>query len=187
MKTNSKTEIEPFKIAGDRLNEVLDQIGFKKGRGRMADFQNYLMDKSPEIFSDLKYTTVRAWFLDSSPPMRKIDAIIKALQIDFELHHDIDLIKTWWKIGGSYPFTEKYKSLSVNNGMSKEELEKLEFVVMSLIVEQIGNSSRHFDTTDLIVIKNYIIKFAKDFADPEKAECPHELLKIVIKSKLEDL
>lgn len=185
MNTNRNTELEAFELPGDRLNYILDQIGFKQGRGRVADFQNYLAEKSPSVFTDLKYTTVRSWFQEHSPPMRKIDAIIKTLQIDYTFHLDISQIKTWWKIGGSFPFTKKHEV--VDTEITNDDQEKLEFLVMSLLIEEAGGNSKSFDTNSLIAIKNYILKFAKDFADPQKTTCPEDILRRVIRSKLSDL
>ena len=108
MDTNSQAEYEPYDSPGDRLSHILDQIGFKQGRGRVRDFQSYLTDSRPDFFSDLKYTTVRSWFQESAPPMLKIDAIISALKEKYSFHHNISQIKTWWKVGGFYPFVHCY-------------------------------------------------------------------------------
>ena len=50
---------------GDRLNYLLDQIGFISGR--VEAFQNYLIENAADMFEDLKYTTVRSWFQEHAP------------------------------------------------------------------------------------------------------------------------
>lgn len=96
-----------FSITGARLNHILDNIGFKQGRGRVKELQIYLQEHAPEIFGELKYTTVRSWFQNHLPHMRKIDFIIETLQKNYEFNNDVEPIKSWWKVGGYYPFNRE--------------------------------------------------------------------------------
>lgn len=191
MNTKRNTEHVAFDLAGDRLNHILDQIGFKQGRGRVVEFQSYLIDKAPNVFSDLKYTTVRSWFQEHSPPMRKIDAAMQALQHDYTFHHDISQIKTWWKVGGFYPFvnesSDPVPSINVLQQEATDNNEKLQFVVMSLVTEETGDLFNTLSSKDLIMLKDKVIHFAQDFSDPFKTDCPAEYLRMVIKAELSSL
>ncbi|WP_444928308.1 hypothetical protein ACJJI4_24085 (plasmid) [Microbulbifer sp. TRSA002] len=191
MSTKRNTEHDAFGLAGNRLNHILDQIGFRQGRGRMAEFQSYLTDKAPNIFGDLKYTTVRSWFQEHSPPMRKIDAAIQALQYDYTFHHDVSHIKTWWKVGGFYPFVNEFgdpvPSINELQQEATDHNEKLQFVVMSLVTEETGELFRTLSSKELVMLKDKAVQFAQDFSDPFKTECPSEYLRIVIKAELSSL
>ncbi|MFK5893940.1 MAG: hypothetical protein QM504_12030 [Pseudomonadota bacterium] len=98
-----------YKTKGQRLSHILDVAGFKHGHGRMSEFQVYLASKRSEVFHNLKYTTVKAWFSDSSPPMDKISLIIDTLSKDYKFDNDLNFeqVKSWWKVGGYYPFTKE--------------------------------------------------------------------------------
>lgn len=188
MNTKRNTDTEAFESPGDRLNHILDQIGFKQGRGRVADFQIYLTETSPDLFSDLKYTTVRSWFQDHAPPMRKIDAIIQALQKEYPFHHDISQVKTWWKVGGFYPFIsntgEPTPTITDLQRDVKENEDKLQFVVMSLVTEETGEAFKSLSSHELVRLKDKAVKFAQEFADPFKTECPSDYLRMAIKDEL---
>lgn len=191
MDTNSQAEYEPYNSPGDRLSHILDQIGFKQGRGRVRDFQSYLTDSRPDFFSDLKYTTVRSWFQESAPPMLKIDAIISALQESYSFNHNIPQIKTWWKVGGYYPFIDAggEASPTIHDLQKKNEAnrEKAQFIVMSLVTEVAGDSFSHLTGEELVQLKDSAVRMNDDFADPFKTDCPSEYLKIAIQNELESI
>jgi len=191
MNTNRNTELEAFELPGERLNHILDQIGFKQGRGRVAEFQNYLAEKSPGVFADLKYTTVRSWFQEHSPPMRKIDAAIQALQFEYKFRHDISQIKTWWKVGGFYPFVnesgEPAPSITDLQQEAKDNEEKLQFVIMSLVTEETGEHFKSLSSKDLVRLKDKVAQFAQDYSDPFKTDCPSDYLRMAIKAELSEL
>ncbi|MCG8330640.1 MAG: hypothetical protein MI974_23285 [Chitinophagales bacterium] len=188
MNTKRNINTETFELPGERLNHLLDQIGFKQGRGRVTNFQNYLTEKSPNLFSDLKYTTVRSWFQEHAPPMRKIDAVIQALKKEYQFHHDISLIKTWWKMGGFYPFISDSGELSPSitdlQKEVKDKEEKLQFLVMSLVTEETGELFKSLSSQDLVKLKDKVVKFANEFADPFEIECPSEYLRMAIRDEL---
>lgn len=188
MNTNRDTNTEAFELPGERLNHILDQIGFKQGRGRVADFQNFLTEQSPDQFPELKYTTVRSWFQEHAPPMRKIDAVMQALQQVYRFHHDISQIKTWWKVGGFYPFVggsgEPTPSITELQQDAKDNEEKLQFVIMSLVTEETGDLFKSLSSQDLVIIKDRVVRFAQEFADPFKTECPSEYLRMAIRDEL---
>ena len=102
-----------YKTKGERLSYILDAAGFMTGHGRIAKFWEFLTSSGLEVFSELKYSTVKAWFADNSPSMAKISLIIDTLQLDYNLDAAISLdhVKTWWKAGGYNPF-EKTNSSS---------------------------------------------------------------------------
>jgi hypothetical protein len=196
MKTNKKTEDEPYLFPGDRLSHILEIINFKQGRGRqgrgrVTDFHSFLIKSQLEVFSDLKYTTVRSWFQESAPSMLKIDAIISALQDKYTFHNDISQIKTWWKVGGFYPFIdtsdEASRTILDLQQEAKESEEKLQFIVMSLVTEVTGDLFDSLSSEDRVRIKDKAIKMVTDFADPYMTECPAEYIKILIKNELDSL
>lgn len=188
MKTINQKSIELYNTPGDRLSHILDQIDFKKGRGRVIDFQNYLTKTSPNDFSGLKYTTVRSWFRGHAPPMRKIDAIIDTLKINYRFHHDASHIKTWWKAGGFYPF---YDTPPANHPTIREIIdkiaiikEKLPFIIMSIINEETGEIFKSLSGSELIRISDKASKFAENFLDPLNIDCPDEYLRLIVKHEL---
>lgn len=177
LKDNFENSLENnFDSPGSRLNHLLDQISFKKGRGRATDFQNYLIKACPSVFGALKYTTAKSWFTHSAPPMGKISVIVDQLDQDYSFRYDLSLIKTWWKLGGFYPFGD-----SNAHQLSENYLEKLQYKVMALITEEAGDLFDNLTVDKLDVIKTNTIKFAHDFVDPAKNECPENYLRIMIK------
>lgn len=184
----SHQENNLFVSSGERLAHILDQICFKHGRGRINDFHAYLIGKLPEVFGDLKYTTVRSWFHESAPPMKKVDAIIGTLQEDYPFLYDISQIKTWWKVGGYYPFSDGYKlgsSDSISDRKSHQINEqKLQFIVMSLVMEETGSSFNELTGEQLVQIKDKAVKLAKDFVDPFQTECPDEYMRMAIRDEI---
>jgi len=97
-----------YETKGERLSHILDMIGFKQGHGRITELHNHLLNKRLESLSELKYMTVKSWFGDSCPPMKKIKQIINALDEDYAFNKGINLdqVMGWWKVGGYYPFSE---------------------------------------------------------------------------------
>ncbi len=188
MKKNNFVKYQPYATPGERLNYILDHIGFKKGRGRVKSFQLYLQEQQPENFSQIKYSTVRSWFQNSSPQMSKIDAIISLLQTSYTFHHDISQIKTWWKISGFNPFVDTLGNTSPTlfhlQQKTKDNEEKLQFIVMSLVTEITGKYFNSLTSTELVEIKDKAVKMAKDFTNPFKTECPPEYIKLLIKNEL---
>jgi hypothetical protein len=189
MKTNHQINSDRYNTPGDRLSHILDQVGFKQGRGRVIDFQNYLTSTSPKYFKDLKYTTVRAWFQDHAPPMRKIDAIIETLQVTYRFKHDVSHIKTWWKAGGIYPFFDKIPSdhPSILELMEKAAIikEKLPFIIMSIVNEESGEVFKSLSGTELIRIFDKASRFAENFLDPLNIGCPDEYLRTIVRHELD--
>jgi hypothetical protein len=188
MKTNNQKITGTYNTPGERLSHILDQLGFKQGRGRVIEFQNYLTSTSPKYFTDLKYTTVRAWFQDHAPPMRKIDAIIETLQVNYRFQHDVSHIKTWWKAGGFYPFFDKTPSNhpSVVELMEKIAIikEKLPFIIMSIITEETGKDFKSLSGSELIHISDKASSFADNFLDPLNIDCPDEYLRVIVRHEL---
>lgn len=190
MDTENNITKQSFDSPGARLNHLLDQIGFRQGRGRSTELQSYLIKHSPDLFSDsnTKYTTVRSWLLDAAPSMRKIDAIIQALQKQYTIDHDISQIKTWWKLGGLYPFSSDLKEARPSapqlEQSAKEYEEALQFIVMPLVAQETADFDKTLTSRDLMLIKDKVVKFGNDFADPFKTECPIEYLKMAVKHEL---
>jgi hypothetical protein len=172
--TNENVE---FETPGARLNHLLTKIGFKEGRGRVADFHQYLIDTKPNDFADLKYTTVRSWFADHSPVMRKITVIIESLKENYNFNYNQISLKTWWKVGGQYPF----KSSVVEVEKTKNNNEKITFYISSLVTEECGPKFEKFSAQELTWLRDIAIKLAIDFADPFKTECPVEYLRLIIR------
>ena len=188
MKIDKQTQTDTPDSPGDRLTLILDQIGFKQGRGRVVDFQNYLMERSPKDFKALKYTTVRAWFRGHAPPMRKIDAIIDALQIEFQFQQDISHIKTWWKVGGPCPFSDETSLELASIHQLQEQRsafqEKLPFIIMSIVTEETGEHFKSLSGSDLVRISDKTTAFAEDFLSPFNVECPDDYLRLFVRHEL---
>jgi len=186
-----EADTESFAESGQRLNHLLDQIGFKEERGRVAYFQKYLIERKPETFAGLNYNTVRSWFKNSSPSMVKIDVIISALQESYSFNHNIPQIKTWWKVGGYYPFIDDAGAASPTihdlQKKNEENREKAQFIVMSLVTEVAGDSFSSLTGEELVQLKDSAVKMNDDFADPFKTDCPSEYLKIAIQNELESI
>jgi hypothetical protein len=181
-----------FDSPGERFNHLLDLIGFKQGRGRVSDLQSYLAEHAPSDFSEIKYTTARSWFLESAPQMRKIDAIIEALQSVYTLNGDLSQIKTWWKLGGLYPFTEDEPLISDPEFVAlKAEVEahneKLDFVITSLVSDYSKDHFNDLSGKELNAIKDKVLKFAKDYSDPFKIDCPTHVLSLIAKKELSSI
>lgn len=188
MNTENKIEYQSYTTAGERLSHILDQVRFKKGRGRVKNFHLYLMAQQPSFFGELKYTTVRSWFQDSAPQMSKIDVIISLLQQSYAFHHNISYIKTWWKVGGLYPFVDMLDNatptlLDLKQDIS-DNIEKTHFVIISLVTEITNDYFKSLTSKDLVRIKDKAVKLVNDFSDPFKTECPSEYIKLTIKHEL---
>ena len=95
-----------FETQGERLNHILDQAGFKSGRGRVKEFFEYLQEARPQELGSLNYSTIKGWFQDHSPPMPKIEVIVDLLHDEFHFQCNLDQVKSWWKVGGYYPFND---------------------------------------------------------------------------------
>lgn len=164
---------------GERLNHILDLIGFRVGRGRIPDFQEYVIKKELPELGDLKYSTVRSWFNNHAPPMKKVSLIIDALHHDFEFSENVDQVKVWWKLGGIYPFR------SIENEEALEDsTDKLQFLITSMVKDECGEDFKAITSSSLIEVKNKAIALAKDFADPSKIEVPSDYLRIFIAGEL---
>jgi len=177
-----------YELPGERLNLILDQLGFKKGRGRQTEFHQYLVDSNVDIFHDLKFRTVRSWFRDISPPMRKIQLITQALDAKYSLGENVSQIQAWWKVGGLNPFSNK-ETLSENSVTSlqrqvQDNQQKASFVTMSLVKEEAGDFFDSLSGAELLKIKETVDAFSRDFSDPLKIDCPNEYLKVFIRAAL---
>lgn len=154
---------------GKRLSHILDSIEFPAARGRAGAFHQYLMAKRPEEFGELKLTTVRSWFHDHSPPMRKAEIIFIALNEDYPFPQDFTPILGWWKIGGVYPFDD----LAAVD-------ERLQFIVMAMVSEAAGEQLSQLGTDDLINVKDRAMTLAMQFRDPTVTECPADYMRALV-------
>jgi hypothetical protein len=191
MKSAGKRTTNIYRTPGDRLSHILDKIGFKQGRGRVSDFQNYLTTTSPKYFKHLKYTTVRAWFQDHAPPMRKIDTIVETLQVNYKFLHDVSHIKTWWKAGGYYPFIDdtpdNHPSIVEIINKADAAKEKHPYMIMAIVTEEAGELFKSLTGGELIRISDKAACFADNYVDPLNIDCPEEYLRIIIKHELEKI
>lgn len=180
-------EQQEFASPGDRLNYILDFVGFHEGRGRVSEFKTLLETQSPDEFVDLKYTTVRSWFNDNAPTMRKIDAIIKMLADIYELEFDLQQLKTWWKLGGRNPFDSFAIEVDRIQEQLKEDQEKNNFLVIKTITEVAGEELETLSSKDLLDIKDSVLNFMQLFANPVEVTCPREYIEMIIKNKLSNI
>lgn len=188
MVTMEQDEVESFDSPGSRLSHLLKRIGFKEQRGKMQDFYQYLRDKDPENFGDLSYSTVRGWFSLYSPSMKKIGFIVDALKQTYRIPCDEKHLKTWWKLGGVYPF---YASESV--GMSEQESvdlddeetrNKLRYQIMRLITEEDGTLSQSLTQEEILSILGATVGFARDYADPAQSSPHQQYLRAIIRDQI---
>jgi hypothetical protein len=180
MINNLEDESENQQIAGDRLNKILDQAGFKRIRGRSADLFDFLNKHCPDEW-DLKASTVRSWFHKSAPPMKKIVTIIELLDeyYGFKGNPELKTLQGWWKIGGDDPFENIVAPVS-----EREDVRKLEFLLPSIILEQIGDKFSDFRSAELEEVREFTMNFALAFSDPELTKCPDKYLKMAINHAL---
>ena len=177
---------ELYLEAGNRLEHILETIGFDMGRGHIRRFYELLrLSNSPEL-RDLKFRTVRAWFQQNAPAMRKIDIVIDLLHKKYNFHYDQSLVKTWWKLGGYYPFSE-HEGISAgpNGQISDALLKKIDFIVMASITQFLDVNSSDLSVDDLIYVRDQITGFACDFSSQDIVECPSEYLTIMIRHFVE--
>ena len=175
MLPNREIERLEEQLPGERLNRILDQARFKRVRGRSVDLYEFLNKHCPDEW-DLKLSTVRSWFSKSAPPMKKIIHIIELLDehYGFTGNPELKAIQGWWKVGGPDPFE--------NAGVktSGENARKLDFLLPSLILDQIGDNFSKFSSAELDEVKDFAINFAMAFNDPNIRKCPEEYLKMAI-------
>ena len=177
---------EQFQSPGARLEHLLAQIGFEEDRGKITDLHNYLIDASPDVFGDLSYGAVRGWFSENAPPMRKIDFVVEALKKKYPFNFDETHIKTWWKVGGFYPFHSSLTEAEVEqlDADAKSKREKIRYVVMSLIHEESGDSFNDLSADSLREIDEVANAFVRDFTDPYQTTCPNHYLRAIIRDQL---
>lgn len=175
-----------FKSPGDRLEHLLSQIGFQTDRGIITDLHTYLTTSDPIHFSNLSYGTVRGWFADNAPPMKRIDLIIDALQKQYAFDFDLVHIKTWWKVGGFYPFIETVpkEELAKLDSEARLKREKTAFVIMALVTEESGVAFDSLSADELKSISDVANQFVKDFTDPYQTSCPNHYLRAIIRDQL---
>jgi len=168
--------------SGERLGHILDQIGFRLGRGRIDDFHKFLVDKRPDLFGELKYTTVRSWFHNSAPPMVRVVAVIDALETEYRIQYDLSQIKTWWKVGGFYPFVNSSNNVTTPTTSNNQICDqKLQFKIMALVTEEVADEFDALSGDQLIKIKEKAIQLANDFSNPSLVECPSEYIRMIIR------
>lgn len=177
---NSPIEQE-FPLPGDRLNHLLDVIHFPSGRGRVKEFHQYLIDESANYFEDLNYSTVRYWFKHVCPPMRKIDEVIKALQVHHTINH-ISIVKSWWKIGGVYPFSIKENSVQKSKEMP--DVQKLKYVIIGMLTSDCQGAVETLTPEQLAKLKESLFTFAVSFENPECKDIPLKYLHVFMRGLL---
>ncbi|UQG62600.1 hypothetical protein MIH18_23005 (plasmid) [Marinobacter sp. M3C] len=85
------------------------------------------------------------------PHNEAIDLIIDALQKQYPFHFDLVHIKTWWKVGGFYPFITMIPKdeLADLDTDAKVKREKTAFVIMALLTEECEGSLYDLTTEQL--------------------------------------
>lgn len=173
---------EAFNSPGERLNHILDKVGFKGGHGRVAEFHLYLKETKCEDFGDLKYSTVRSWFDDHSPVMRKVNMVMEAIYKNYPSNISITTLKTWWKVGGHYPFSNNVDDKK--REAESEEMAKMDFFISSIVTEECRGIFENISASDLNSLKKMATELAEAFADPFQINCPERFLRLVIKGEL---
>ena len=95
-----------FEHAGERLDHILEIVNFASGRGRVNKLYELLKESSPDVFGDIKYSTVKSWFQGKTPPIKKLQEALHCLTKEHPIPApaDFNLVMNWWKMGGPYPF-----------------------------------------------------------------------------------
>ena len=166
---------EQYTLPGERLDHLLNQIGFAEGRGRTRSLFEFVSQNSTYDFSDLKFGTVRSWFHNHAPTMRKVNAIVDLLSEEYSFEIDKEQIAVWWKVGGYYPFNAASDSL---------DIDKLDFVITSMISEEVKDSLQDIESSKLLKVKSQTLDMCKAFADPTVSECPTEFIKTFVRGSL---
>ncbi|EIF42836.1 hypothetical protein DOK_11666 [gamma proteobacterium BDW918] len=154
-------------------------MGFPEGHGRMIKLLEYLSQNNPAAFEGLSYSTVKGWFNDRAPGMTKIDDVFEALSHEYSIAGDQRLIKSWWKLGGFYPFTED----RVESGLSA----KLQIQLGNIIAEALG-SELHSASPDTIEgIQSEVVRIVTAFTDPDTTEPDLKTLSTIVQGVLATL
>ena len=111
-----RVEVDSSTDESGRLNMMLDHAGFRSGRGRVAEFHSYLVDTIPDM-ADLPYGTARSWLSGHTPPVPKMETIVKSLQTKISNCPQADSLVRWWKMGGANPF--------IGTGLSRVEEDRI--------------------------------------------------------------
>tara|TARA_R110001592_G_scaffold316364_1_gene592779 strand:- start:18950 stop:19495 length:546 start_codon:yes stop_codon:yes gene_type:complete len=164
---------------GERLVKILDEIGFPEGYGRMIKLQEVLILKNKAAFSSLSYSAVKSWFSDRAPTMSRIDDVFDALAEDYPFPNDQRLIKSWWKVGGFYPFKDELDENGIKDISTKLEI-KLSVIISNLM----GESFADVSTEDLKTIKNKALGILEKFADPVEKEPDDDTLAVIVRGIL---
>ena len=111
--------------------------------------------------------------------MKKINLIINSLHDDYVFTENVEQVKVWWKLGGTYPFKKNPEA-----EVSENAFEKLNFLITLLVTEACGHDFSEVPSSSLVAVKDKAITLAKDFADPNKIDVPIEYLRIFIADEL---
>jgi len=168
----AKRSGEVWERSGDRLSKILDVIGFPEGHGRMIKFLDYLSHHNPSAFEGLSYSTVKGWFSDRAPGMNRIDEVFEALKEEYSFPGDERLIKSWWKLGGFFPFTEERSSTTLSV--------KLQIQLGNIIAAALGNSFNTASPEAIEAIQKEVLRVVSDYSDPEKVEPDLKTLSILV-------
>lgn len=154
---------EKFEIAGERLNYILDQIEFKKGRGRVVAFFDFLVAADVGL-EELNYTTCRSWFADHAPPMKKIDLVFQALTKSYKFQVDVATLKAWWKLGGSTnPYEQESKSEVITQKTRRTEMSRL-------VSEIAGDQMASIPLEDLVAVIDVLVEFDHHVSTSKKLD-----------------
>jgi hypothetical protein len=121
--------------------------------------------------------------------MRKIGHVLDALKKKYPINFDEKHLKTWWKVGGFYPFQSAISQEELNtlDSQAKVKREKAAYVVMSLIHEESGESFNDLSTDELDRISQITNAFVNDFTDPYQTNCPNSYIRAIIRDQLRNL
>lgn len=175
-----------FKNPGDRLNQILDDIGFPDGHGRIKRFMSYIHkeDVGDGILKDIPYSTIRSWFSKQTPTMKKMGLIFDTLEMEYIFKHDTERLKMWWKLGGEYPFQDDInKNISSNSQLDilqKRREKKLTLDVMSLVTSGDLPGFDSVESDDVMKVVEKVVQFGRNFSNPAKIECPKEYMKLML-------
>lgn len=182
---NEQEASQGYDLPGKRLDHILDQAEFHPGRGRQKALFTYLQENDPDTFGDLSYSTVRMWFSSASTPqMKRLSLVMDTLASRYYIPGDQDHVRTWWKIGGYYPFDDLGQTVDDKKKQHQLADEKWEYMVKAMISADLGGDISGISVKDMDKVSKKLMSFIKAFRDPAVTEAPKNILKILIKHEI---
>ncbi|WP_146047918.1 hypothetical protein [Zhongshania marina] len=110
--------------------------------------------------------------------MSRIDDVFDALSKEYTFPDDTRPLKSWWKVGGVFPFE------SGEHANSRAISAKLEVTLSVLISQEMGEAFKDASVEEIQKIKNEFLRILATFADPTQSEPDEKTLTVIVKGIL---